>query len=84
MLLLLKISSTLTLMRDEVIIPQGILTSIEEVLEVSAVTFPAYEEAKVTQTAKRSWARLRVLDRSTSRGSTLDSECVDDNEIGTT
>lgn len=60
--------------------PTRHIDSIEEVLEVSAVTFPAYEETEINARAKTELDSLRVLD-STSRGSTLDSECVDDKKL---
>jgi len=56
--------------------PTRHIDSIEEVLEVSAVTFPAYDKTEINARAKTELDSLRVLD-STTRRSTLDSGGVD-------
>lgn len=61
--------------------PKRTITDIEQVFEVSAVTFPAYEDTEINARCKTELDSYRRALDSARNGSTLDSEGANDIEL---
>lgn len=60
--------------------PKRTITDIEQVFEVSAVTFPAYEETEINARCKAELDNYRATLENVRRNNTPDGESVDDKE----
>lgn len=61
--------------------PKRTITDIEKVFEVSAVTFPAYEETEINARCKTELESYRAALENARRNNTPDGECVNDIEL---